>query len=120
MRNWLFIGLLVLQTLTATAIERVCRHDRTTQSFDVGAHSTICASSRQGDRAPAPDSAVLGCCVLCVFAGGLGDHVALSPSRAPFARSPSLIVERPAGFPRSGTTPLGWASSWSSRAPPLG
>jgi hypothetical protein len=75
------------------------------------------ADERDGPRRHAGD---LQCCALC-GARSLDDAFALAPDvanadvRAPH---PPLVTRVALYRPRGAAAPLGWRSSWSSRAPP--
>jgi hypothetical protein len=75
------------------------------------------ADERDGPRRHAGD---LQCCALC-GARSLDDALALEPGVARAdVRSPHppLVMRVAFNRPSATATPLGWRSSWSSRAPP--
>jgi hypothetical protein len=58
------------------------------------------------------------CCILCSSAGGFGPPAQASSQTCDggrlLSRDPALLLWRQSG----GERPVGWASTWSSRAPP--
>jgi len=80
----------------------------------------ICAIDEEGDpRAPARDHARSHCCLPGESCDGSAPPFVFE-SRAPEGRSPALVLasfSRLCDAPRR--PPAGWASSWSSRAPPI-
>jgi len=76
-----------------------------------------CAPSQRGDAAPEPQRHSCGACgILCECAAcGAPPSGAL---RTEYSRYPESAVVRGAPSPKSGRAPIGWTSSWSSRAPP--
>jgi hypothetical protein len=86
----------------------------------VAGHALDCAAhDEDGGRPPLAHCAL--CCILCDGAGQLGVARAVSAAPAPHLASASaaprasLSMERAGGLDRH---PPGWASSWSSQAPP--
>jgi hypothetical protein len=75
--------------------------------------ATYCAA---GENAPAtPSQACAHPCVLCAAAAASGAPIAIVATRT---EPPPPTAAPPPPRPRMGRAPPGWASSWSSQAPP--
>lgn len=115
MRNWLIICLFLLQALTSSLTGA---DHRRADATGVSA-SLHCEAWRRGDGAPSNDRRAAPCCILCIAGGGGdADGLVFVPAFAEPFIVPLLSADRalpPAGLARK---LAGWASSWSSRAPP--
>jgi len=118
LRYWLIVCLTLLQALMsvggAKAHELGPAHGRGLPSI-----ADHCGDVRRGDEAPAKDSRVAHCCILCVAGGCGGLDLATAPAPTTLAHSScSTASVRRVALPRLPRKPLGWGCSWSSRAPP--
>jgi hypothetical protein len=109
------ILLLVFQGLAAAASP--ARFDMRGGDAVATPASDNCTPSRRGDTTPEPQRhSCAACGILCDWAAyGAPPSGAL---RTEYTRYPESTVVRVGPPPRSGGAPIGWASSWSSRAPP--
>ncbi|WP_157235074.1 hypothetical protein [Methylosinus sp. LW4] len=76
----------------------------------------LCAAARDGDGAPLAHHAGEHHCVLCSDRGA--EPPAIAPIAAPLLPPPNGVASIGARGLSPRAPPLGWASSWSSRAPP--
>ncbi|QGM44343.1 hypothetical protein [Methylocystis heyeri] len=79
----------------------------------------ICAKNIQSDhQSPQHHADHAQCCILCSSAGGFGPPAhglsEISGGIRFASQGPALLLRRQSG----GGRPVGWASTWSSRAPP--
>lgn len=93
--------------------------DASASTHAVGASAYCEPHNRDGGDAPPAEREHAPCCILCI-AGRDAPPLAVAPATEPaFAQLASSLVPLAYGWappPEGG--PLGWASSWSSRAPP--
>ena len=78
--------------------------------------SALCAAARDSDGAPVTHHIGEHHCVLCSDRDA--EPAALAPAAAPVALRPDGVASIGARALSPRAPPLGWASSWSSRAPP--
>ncbi|TDX60610.1 hypothetical protein EDE12_11951 [Methylosinus sp. sav-2] len=78
--------------------------------------SALCAAARDSDGTPLAHHAGEHHCVLCSDRGA--EPPALAPIAAPLSLRPDGVASIGARALSPRAPPLGWASSWSSRAPP--
>jgi hypothetical protein len=77
-----------------------------------------CASPAHGDEAPDGRSDHADCCLLC-RAAARADMAFTAPLQARAPRAPTSASRAPVLAAATRPRPIGWTSSWSSRAPPL-
>jgi hypothetical protein len=111
----------ILQGLTAigSSVPRFARGGSET-SFVVSLFGVTCTVNAQdGDHSPAHEHGSAQCCVLCGARDfdGAALPAVTQPTEAPAPPSALDAKEAPSSETR-GDPPLGWASSWSSQAPP--
>ncbi|HEY8065548.1 MAG TPA: DUF2946 family protein [Methylosinus sp.] len=78
--------------------------------------SELCAAARDSDGAPIAHHIGEHHCVLC--SDRTAEPPALAPATAPVGLRPDGVASIGARALSPRAPPLGWASSWSSRAPP--
>lgn len=111
----------ILQGLTGvgSSVPRFARAGIET-SFVVSMFGVTCAVNAQdGDHTPAHDHGSTQCCVLCGACDFNGVALAATTRPTETLAPPSALDAMEAlSTETHGAPPLGWASSWSSQAPP--